>query len=78
MSQSFSFVIWLLFSSVLIACGVQAPATVEPTATIAEATPTPRTVTCADIDTNWGNDWSAVLDALEQLIALDQSCGPAR
>ena len=75
-SKSFSFVIWLLFSSILIACGAQAPATVEPTATIAEVTPTPRTVTCADIDANWGNNWPAVLDALEQLIALDQSCGP--
>jgi hypothetical protein len=60
------------------------PPTTEPTSVVAIATPiatttpptpTPPPATCADLDANWGKDWPATLDALEQLIAADQSCG---
>ena len=46
-----------------------------PTEAVLEPPPVEKAVSCADIDTNWGNDWPAVLDALEQLIATNQSCG---
>jgi len=32
-------------------------------------------VTCADLDPNWGHNWPAVIETLEQLLAIDQSCG---
>lgn len=41
----------------------------------AEITPIQITVSCGDIDTNWGQDWPAVLNALDQLITANQSCG---
>ena len=45
------------------------------TETVVEPAPVESIVSCADIDVNWGNNWPAVLDALEQLIAANQSCG---
>lgn len=33
------------------------------------------TVTCADIDANWGQNWTETLEVLDQLIAAGQSCG---
>jgi hypothetical protein len=42
---------------------------------IAEPAPVEKAVSCADVDTNWGSNWPAVLDALERLIAANQSCG---
>lgn len=40
-----------------------------------EATALAKMTTCADIEANWGRDWPAVLEALEQLIAADEACG---
>jgi hypothetical protein len=50
-------------------------------APLLELTPTPvettpdAVVSCADLDANWGKDWPAVLDTLEQLISAKQTCG---
>ncbi len=38
-------------------------------------TPTPTVATCADLDSNWGHNWPAVIETLDQLLAADQSCG---
>jgi hypothetical protein len=37
--------------------------------------PTISLATCADVDANWGEDWTATLAALEELNALGVSCG---
>lgn len=47
-----------------------------PTPLVAPDASTTSFVTCADIDANWGNHWPAVLEALDQLIVANQSCGP--
>ncbi|MBE7554886.1 MAG: cellulase family glycosylhydrolase [Anaerolineales bacterium] len=86
MSLNKSITVVVLFLYALAACQTTPPTTTPPTATpdtvaaIPTATstttaPTPATATCADLDANWGNNWPAVLDALTQLIAADQSCG---
>ncbi|GIK42886.1 MAG: hypothetical protein BroJett011_67190 [Chloroflexota bacterium] len=86
MSINKSIIVIVLFLYTLAACQTTPPTTTPPTATpdtvaavptatAAPATPTPATATCADLDANWGNNWPAVLEALTQLIAADQSCG---
>jgi hypothetical protein len=56
----------------LAACGANTSAeTAAPTPTSTVEV----TASCADVDANWGNDWPAALDALEQLIAAGQTCG---
>ena len=80
------FTVYLLFSFVLWGCRASTPTLSQPTQgrdtpvrtrtlVTAEGTPVGITVTCADIDANWGSDWLAVLDTLEQLIAAGQTCG---
>ncbi len=86
-TNNFTFIICLCLIPVLVACGGNTSAniqpaetqptaaSVEPTATVVEVTPTQMTVTCADVDSHWGHDWPAVLEVLEQLMAADQTCG---
>ncbi|MBI1878185.1 MAG: hypothetical protein HYR94_08165, partial [Chloroflexi bacterium] len=66
----------------LAACQASPPTQPTPTSIAAAATappipatPTPLAATCADLDANWGNNWPAALDTLDQLIEADQSCG---
>jgi tetratricopeptide (TPR) repeat protein len=95
--RGFAFAISLFFTSILLACGVSTPASIQltqeqstttktetatssPANTVAlevatEVTPVETTVSCADVDANWGNNWLIVLEVLEQLIAANQSCG---
>ena len=54
--------------------GIGGPTPIS-TETVVESAPVQKAVSCADIDANWGSDWLAVLDALEQLIAANRSCG---
>lgn len=77
----------MLFSLGLAACGTNAPvepqstqapvgeANVAPAATATLPVEVENVATCADIEANWGHNWPAVLQALEQLIAADQTCG---
>ncbi len=64
----------LMVSVVFIVTACQRIATPSdlPTAT---ATLTEKTVSCADLDANWGKDWSATLRVLDQLVATSQRCG---
>lgn len=76
---------WCLVS--LVGCGwnnaavpqatevVEAEPEIKPTATVTPVPTVEQVATCADLDAYWGNDWSAVLDILDQLIAADQACG---
>ncbi|MEW5961527.1 MAG: tetratricopeptide repeat protein [Chloroflexota bacterium] len=50
------------------------PAQVAPTLTAMAGSAGP-VVTCADLNTHWGQDWPAVLDTLDRLIQTGQSCG---
>ena len=70
----------------LIACTAKPIATPPPTETAIIQPPSTSTATakspniqstatCADVDANWGKDWSAALEALEQLIIAEQTCG---
>ena len=79
----------LLLATGLLACSTNTPtpdtippteenrlaATVNPIPTAAETAPVEPVATCADIEANWGQDWQAVIDVLEALIASDQTCG---
>ncbi len=65
--------LWLIFF--LAACRASPTANVELPTAEPQVTPTEAGATCADIDANWGQNWPAVLAALDQLIAADQTCG---
>lgn len=55
---------------VLSACGGPLTAPRSPL-----SSPTVSFATCANVDANWGEDWTAALAALEELNALGLSCG---
>lgn len=80
-AKIFVAIIGLLFISILGACQNSAPVTASATPlavatpTRVPLTPTPTVATCADLDANWGQNWPAVIETLEQLLATDQSCG---
>ena len=61
--------------STATATDVKPTAIIVSTATATAVKPVEKTATCADIDANWGRDWPAVVAALEQLIAADETCG---
>jgi tetratricopeptide (TPR) repeat protein len=70
-----SFLLFLFFFS---ACQPTPTPTAVVAATPTVATPPPTATppaTCADLDAQWGQDWPAALNTLEQLITADQSCG---
>jgi hypothetical protein len=52
-----------------------APGLPTPTPTATTAVQVQLPVTCDDVEANWGQNWEAVVSALEQLIAANQSCG---
>ena len=37
--------------------------------------PENKAYTCADVDAQWGNDWQAVISALDELMNQGQACG---
>ncbi len=74
--RKMKFMLGIWFVVVVLGCAFNPTATVPLTAAVEpEVTPTKTAVTCADVDANWGQDWPAVLTALEQLIAENQTCG---
>ncbi len=80
-AKVFTAIFGLLFILALGACRSAPPDTASPTPLAAATptrvplTPTPTVATCADLDANWGQNWPAVVETLEQLLATDQSCG---
>ena len=75
----------LLFTLFLFLAGCQTANEIGPTLTvpIATATASPtvilsattQNITCADLDTAWGNDWVRTIDVLHQLLADGETCG---
>ncbi len=59
-----------LILALLIACRADHPDTIAVTPIASKSA-----ASCADLDANWGRDWSAVVETLNQLIEAKQTCG---
>ena len=86
MLKIFAVILTIIAALLLSACQ-SSPFSSPPTPTPAFFLPTPTPplagdasatsfVTCADLDANWGTNWPAVVETLDQLIEANQSCGP--
>lgn len=75
MGQRVAFNLWLLILSCLAGCQSVEPTVAPPIETAVIAAQATINPLCAAVDAYWNQDWAAVLNALDQLVAVGQTCG---